>query len=94
MKKENFVKTWFVDFAPSLLLSSSFFVIKYFNRLKKNLCQFISKYKSKDPMENNTNAANCLLLLYAFNTAKNVKRTRYADVAVQLYYIYLGVCIV
>ena len=44
-------------------------------------------------MENNTNAANCLLLLYAFNTAKNVKRTRYADVAVQLYYI-LGVCIV
>ena len=41
-------------------------------------------------MENNTNAANCLLLLYAFNTAKNVKRTRYADVAVQLYYIYIG----
>ena len=39
-------------------------------------------------MENNTNAANCLLLLYAFNTAKNVKRTRYADVAVQLYYIF------
>ena len=44
-------------------------------------------------MENNTNAANCLLLLYAFNTAKNVKDTICRRCCPTILYI-LGVCIV